>query len=140
MENQRKLLDSFGKSLGVQDGDLSPWYQVTIKSLQRAGASSLVSLYGNSIYSMLKNIYPEFNWIPMKFEYVPKGLSSDPKILEDALKILGNALKSERPEDLSRASRFQLKELGIDYIIRVNGGLKSALAKMRPTKGAGLLE
>ena len=72
----------------------------------------------------------------MKFEYVPKGLSSEPKVLEDALKTLEIALKSERPEDLSRASRFQLKELGIEYIIRVNGGLKAVLAKMRPVKEA----
>lgn len=58
-------MDSIGTSIGVVNGDLSPWYSVKVTDLKPFGISGMLGrIYGDSIPRMLLAAYPEYDWYP----------------------------------------------------------------------------
>lgn len=93
METQRAFLDSIGEKIGVRGSDLSPWYKLTWAALKRFGVVSLIiDSYNGSRYTMLRHVYPEYDWFPWRFRKLPKLVGKDPLVMERALKFVETSL------------------------------------------------
>jgi hypothetical protein len=125
-------LDSIGQTIGVSNGDYSPWYQLSVREVMRLGASGFAHMYNGSLYQMLTDIYPNYRWLPWKFKHSPKHLAKDSKALELALSVLEVELNIIDPEDWYRVSTSQLKALGLYYFLEKFGGQAAALQRARP--------
>ena len=133
MENQRRSLDQVGGRLGVKGADLSPWYKATLRQLLSFGLGGLlIGRYQGSIYEMLSNVYPDYNWIPWNFDNLPRSIGLKLDVLNMALDFVDTSLKIDKPEMWYRVSKSQLKSLGINQIIAINGGLHPSLVRARP--------
>ena len=82
---------------------------------------------------MLKAVYPDYNWMPWRFKVSPKGVSKDPNVLAMALDFAQKELEISDSSDWYRISMNQLKDIGIEEIIKQNGGLFFSLTTARPT-------
>ena len=71
-ENQRTFLDDLAGQLGVDSGNREGWYTVSTAKLRTFGGGGLLKLHKGSLYSLLKTVYPEFNWDPVKFAKTPQ--------------------------------------------------------------------
>jgi hypothetical protein len=59
-----------GKQLGMKS--FEDWYSFSASDLQKVKThSSLLKVYGNSIYRTLCAVYPEYKWDPLQFNKVP---------------------------------------------------------------------
>jgi hypothetical protein len=132
MENQRAVLESVGAQIGVKKGDLSSWYKVNSKTLWKFGLSRLLSLYSNSISTMLKKVYPEYDWIPWKFKNRRATSHRDPEMVEQALKYIESECGIIKPEQWYSISEFRLKRLGVKSLMSHFGGLIHVLKQYRP--------
>ena len=47
-------------------------YSIQNKTIQQNGGTSLLLLYQKSLFSVLRNLYPDYNWLPWKFEHLPR--------------------------------------------------------------------
>lgn len=125
-------MDEIGASIGVVGDDLSPWYQVRTAELRRKQASGVLRLYKDSIYEMLRSVYPQYQWVPWKFHQMPRQIFKDDGILQDALRHVEVELRVTEPEDWYRISLPQLEKLGVGYLFVQSGGLYAVLQKLRP--------
>lgn len=113
---------------------MSPWYKVTFEQLQDLGAGGLLGgkFYNESIYKMVKTVYPEHEWLPWKFESMPKKYWADPDVVLSVLRYLKRAFGLTSRGDWEKITRAQLKELGVLHVITQNGGLSVVLEKFLP--------
>jgi hypothetical protein len=70
VQNQRKRFDSLANELGIKFFD--DWYKFTGQEILTR-ARFIDEYYNKSLYSALKNIYPEHKWDPLRFPKAPKG-------------------------------------------------------------------
>jgi hypothetical protein len=132
IDNQRLSLDKVGQSLGVKEGDLSPWYGVDQKALTKMGLAGLLrEKYYTSHYAMLKKVYPEYNWLPWKFKALPKITYRDPNVVKQALEYIEQKCNVTKPEHWYRVSQSQLIDFGVSALISQNGGLYETLKSFR---------
>jgi len=130
MENQRAFLDSIGAKIGVKGNDLSPWYKVDQSTLIKYGCRSLmVSYYESSHYAMLKEVYPEFDWMPWKFKRIPSNMAIDDEILVKALSHIEKVKAIKSSEGWYRVSSNDLKKIGVLSLLKQAGGLPQTLRR-----------
>jgi hypothetical protein len=86
--NQRLLLDQLATKLGIQHHD--DWYSISYSTVIESGGRPVIVQYNNSLYKMLKTVYPEYPyhtiysignntrypWVSWKFSRVPRGFWS----------------------------------------------------------------
>jgi len=73
LDNQRRFLDWLGSErLGVRER--SDWYRVTAAEVAaHQGAYLITRTYRNSLYALLRHVYPDYDWLPWLFATVPNG-------------------------------------------------------------------
>jgi hypothetical protein len=76
LSNQRDLLDWIGEQLQVERQE--DWYNFTSTSICDIGGTGLiVGHYSGSLFSTLKNVYPEFDWDPFRFQILSHTFTKD---------------------------------------------------------------
>lgn len=68
--NQREHLNKLGKELGVRD--LDDWYKFSSQVVSQR-APFIGNYYKGSLYNVLKHLYPEHDWNPLRFPMAPQG-------------------------------------------------------------------
>jgi hypothetical protein len=120
-------LDEVGKRIGVVGDDLTPWYAQSVRALYRFGLSRLLHFYDNSIYLMLKSIYPNYDWIPWRFKHSPRAIVVDASLRRSLIDFLLNEHGLESPIDILRLTNDNLKRCGALSIVNRCGGLQALL-------------
>lgn len=69
LDNQRCFIETEAKRLGFEKYE--GFYKFTGKIIADCGAYGAIKKYKESIFFMLKTLYPEYNWLPWKFVQVP---------------------------------------------------------------------
>lgn len=139
LSNQRAFLDSLASGLACPPSSPSPFYSLRCSDFITNGGARLLSLYGNSIITMLRHVYPEQQWEPWRFRKISQKLVTDQETVEMTVKAIeekicathdGKALL--QVDDWFRLSKRQIREMGFATIIERNGGLKQVLERVRP--------
>jgi len=99
MENQLAFLDDLASKLGFLEGDYERWYGVTGEKLKENGGVSLFNLYSCSMYELMSNVYPEYDWLPWKFPNTRKLLWKDMEALRKAVNYVEKSLGFKTRED-----------------------------------------
>ena len=95
VQNQKQFADWVTQELKLKD--MSDWYRVSIKvpilnmvynklqkDLEKVGGKLFLKLNHNSIFKLVSEVYPEYNWLPSKFhDYAPKSLVTNPDLRRD---------------------------------------------------------
>lgn len=76
---------------------------------------------------MLREVYPEHEWLPWKFKKVPSNIGRDPLVVRQTLKYIESEKKLTQPQQWYDVSQTQLKQLGVLYLIQQMGGLYHVL-------------
>lgn len=100
--------------------------------MKNFGGLGILKLYSNSIYRMLSNIYPGFNWEPWRFKRLPKSASTDPGVITKVIAYIEGKTNIKNDEDWYRVSKPQLRKLGASILLEKNGGLVNCLRRHRP--------
>jgi hypothetical protein len=64
-ENQKEFMDWLYDELEYKHPN--DWYNVTRKQISEKGGVVLLAKYGNSIFKLVKSVYPEQKWKQLKF-------------------------------------------------------------------------
>jgi hypothetical protein len=96
INTQRNALEKIGTQLGVKE--LNDWYSVDRKTITRE-LSFISNIYKGSLYTTLKEIYPQHDWNPLKFTKVPKGYWKDANTQRTALEKIGSELGVKELDD-----------------------------------------
>lgn len=131
MENQRAFLDSIGEKIGVKDGDLTPWYTVSYKTLEDLGYNGLFDRYDKSRLNMLRTVYPEHEWLPWKFKMLPLGTERGPELARRILDYVEVELRFSEPSDWYQVTKTDLRRLAVYNLISEMGGLHHLLVQNR---------
>jgi len=70
-KNQLNFLEWLRTSV-FQFSESSKWYHLSVQDIELHGGKGLVNIYGKSMYTILSNAYPTYEWIPSKFLPHPK--------------------------------------------------------------------
>ena len=77
--------------------------------MKENGGSGLLLLYGSSIYNLLSQILPQYNWLPWKFNSVPNGYWDDLNNQKKFLDYLTKELNIKKDEDWYQISSEVIK-------------------------------
>ena len=126
-------MESIGKKIGVRDGDLSPWYNLNTVDFLRLGGRGILSHYNNSIYQMLINIYPDYNWVPWNFNSITVSILRNPETIKLVMEHISKKIKIQSNDEWYRVSNSDLKQLKVYNVIKSNGGIYKCLKEFLPT-------
>src|SRR4051812_29295729 len=98
IQNQRKFCDSIGEKIGVINGDLSPWYNMTFTEFINFGGNGMTSHY-KSLYPMLVKVFPDYKWEPWRFKFKPRSLTNSPEFIKSILEETEKRLNIIKFED-----------------------------------------
>eukprot|EP01125_Pyxidicula_operculata_P009004 TRINITY_DN2973_c0_g1_i1.p1 TRINITY_DN2973_c0_g1~~TRINITY_DN2973_c0_g1_i1.p1 ORF type:complete len:519 (+),score=100.26 TRINITY_DN2973_c0_g1_i1:46-1602(+) len=130
VENQEKYIRWFEEEFGLINTEM--WYDITGVQLKENHGSGLLSIYNNSLFTMLKSLYPTIKWIPWRFKMSPRGTwDSDQNIIE-RVKEIEEKLYINKKEDWYRISYNQLRKVGASGILAQVGTLSQLLQKAYP--------
>lgn len=83
-ENQKLFIKWLENEFNIKH--LNDWYKINTKDVENKGGIGILSHFNDSLYKMLKNIYPDHNWKPWLFLMVPsnfwKTLENQKKYIE----------------------------------------------------------
>jgi len=134
IENQRLALKDFATKMGFQFEDFHRFCDVPLKKFQENGLGGLLSQFGNSRYRLLKFAIPEYEWMPWKFETLPREALHDVFTLKRAVEFVESELSIGRNGiSWDRVTGGQLRDLGVAYLFKKNGGVEAVL---KLTKGS----
>lgn len=68
MKVQKKLIEWMGNKLGITK--MEDWYNLNKEQFHKLGDSILFSRYNVTPYEVLKEVYPEYGWLPWKFDKI----------------------------------------------------------------------
>ncbi len=123
MENQRTFLDSVGKEIGVADGDLSSWYNISRLEIssESEGRIHLRNFQG-SRHKLFSAAFPEHIWHERMFlGSTLSNSSNENKIFDEKLKLLKHLeeeLRISKPEDWCDVSRLDFASVGLVRLFR----------------------
>lgn len=79
---------------------MDSWYSVTQEQLYELnGTTLLVKRHNGSMYSLLKTVYPDHEWLEWKFQLVPKGFWKHPENVRRYFEWLGTQLGVRKMDD-----------------------------------------
>lgn len=70
-ENRRARVLEIGKKLGIGENEYEKWYRIRNIDFNKAGGSSLLGKFQSSMFSLLKDVFPEYPWDRLKFPIRP---------------------------------------------------------------------
>lgn len=80
IDQQREyVVNILGPKLGIQQGELHKWYQVSNDAIVRGGGSTLLAMNGYSVFSLVSSLFPEHPWDASKFLKRTQGHWADPE-------------------------------------------------------------
>jgi len=65
-------MEEVAKELGFKEGEWEAWYKVSNRTVKERGGSRILSVYRNSLYDLLRAVFPDHPWDPMKFNRAPR--------------------------------------------------------------------
>ncbi len=68
------------------------------------GVGDLLKKYENSLYNLLSEVFPEYDWLPWKFQYPPKDYWRDVLNKRNFLEWAGKQLGVTKMEDWYKIS------------------------------------
>jgi len=78
---------------------LSDFYRITTRDISDNQGSTLLHLYGHSIYKALRNAFPDHKWEPWRFSLVPRNFWSNPTHLRQFFDSLASDLDIKSMDD-----------------------------------------
>jgi hypothetical protein len=85
----------------------------------RAG-KVIMHTYAHSMYNMLSDIFPEYNWVPLKFAHTPRGYWDLDASGKQFLDTVAKVLNIQRTEDWlrvkSRYARLIILQIVDDHV------------------------
>jgi len=123
-------MDNLAAKLGFSPNDFPMWYNISHEQIESNGGRAVLGHYGQSLYTLLKAVYREHDWLPWKFSSTPRGLWSDEEVLRRVVRYVEDSLKFKSKEDWHRISKDQLRALGVENFFVKNGGVAKALEKV----------
>lgn len=112
----------------IREDDLDAWYKVSNYDVLRHGGVGLLSNFNNSLPALLAGVYPDHPWQFWRFDKVNKAHLPFDAILKD----LEEKFEITKPEDWSRISAKQVRDLGLESFLAKHGGLSGVLRKAYP--------
>jgi len=135
-ENQLAYLSYLSSKLGFNHLSYESWYSVKSKHFTENGGESFLQRYNGCVYALLKEVFPEVEWLPWKFTVLPRSAVKDPDVLLRAVKFVERELKINSRNDWQRVSNSVVQELGLGRLFYRHGGIQSVVEKVYPTPGA----
>lgn len=96
------------------------------------GNRLLQGRFKGSHYRLLRQVYPEHDWLPWKFKFLPRNMIGDPEAVKRAIAFVEKERNLLRPEDWYGISTPILRSLGVFRIVEEAGGLYRFLKTYRP--------
>lgn len=128
----RARFDRLGRELGVVA--MEDWYGKDLQA-ERELEVGLLSLFGNSVPSALKAVYPEFGWQLWRFQTpVPHNFWTSITVQREFLDWAGKELGFRKMEDWYGVKRSDLENLGGATLVKYhyNGSVIRALLAVYP--------
>jgi hypothetical protein len=122
-KNRRAFLDWVMAELGI---DMDGWYQVSPSDVVVRGGGSLLAIYSNSVKKMLRELYPEHDWLEWRFVKAPAGFWNSHDNQRRFLNWVGSQLGIQRMDEWYKVTPSQVCELGGTSLLDKYGGSLSA--------------
>ena len=126
-ENRKKYLIWLGKRLEFKSMD--DWYGLKQDQLKNNSGGGLSTLFNNSIPDLVTSTFDDYPWHNFLFKRIKTFTAED---IRGAVKFVEEQRKINRPEDWFMVTSERLKELGVERIFDLEGGLVSVLNRIRP--------
>jgi hypothetical protein len=107
VKNPRKFMDWAATQLNINE--MSDWYKIKVmlplninlnyKDLSEIGGNSLLANYQGSMYLLLSEVYPDYDWLPWKFVVPPRNFDR-----KKFMKWAAKELKIEQMSDWYKVS------------------------------------
>jgi len=125
-----------GKGKEVEQIHYERFYELKKSDIASAGGLTLLTFHHrNSVYSLMKTVFPEYDWLPWRFPVTPKLSWNDDAILRKAVDYVEQQLKIEGGGDeWKRVSAAKLNDLGLLNLFHKSGGIDAVLEKTKGTK------
>jgi len=120
-ENRRAFLEDAARRRGHDPTDFSFWYTIDNIDFFELGGRGLLYLYNDSLYRLLMDSYPEFEFLPWKFKTSPRDLLNDQEAVRKLVKHLEKDLNITKEEDWYRISPERLKTSDAGKLFRHHG-------------------
>lgn len=132
-ENRKMLADWFMKEQGW--GGLEDWYSCTTTVLKRSKLNSMLTrVYNSSLIDMLKDLYPDQNWLPWKFVSAPNTFWADDANVRWFFDWFEQKEGITKPEDWYNVVVKSIVEVGGRSVLyrRFGGGPRQAAMYLYP--------
>lgn len=127
-DNQREFLKDLAHKLGFEEGDYEAWYQVNREDFIKNGASALLELYNGSPRAILTRVFSEFEWHPWRFRgFRSQWFWRDPESVRYVKNYIASKLNLKADSDWTRVTKKELRELGLEGILRKGSDLQRLL-------------
>lgn len=73
LSNQREFFDHVECVLSFESKEA--WYSTPESKVIQLGGQRFLSVYGGSLYTALRSVYPNYDWLPWRFLSPPSGMS-----------------------------------------------------------------
>ncbi len=94
------------------------------------GGNALLKLHKNSLYNVLKSVFPTVNFQASKFAETVSKFKADN--IKEAIKHVEDSLGIKSPDEWHRVNSTALANLGVKTLFDKEGGLGAALKKNYP--------
>lgn len=129
LNTHRKLFDDIGKKIGVKS--LDDWYNFAAFDIASLGAENSLKIFGGSLSTTLKNVYPEHNWRPWRFR-LPNGYWDNKDNVREAVEAVGKELNIRQADDWKGVTMAQLTSSGIGSLVHKYKGIIPLLKSLYP--------
>jgi len=112
MNNQRFYMKWLAKELKRTEGVPEEWHVASKSDFARNYGNTLLHLYNDSPFQLLKAIYPEKEWLPWLFEKAPENIWGDVANHKRFMDWLIGKLGYKTPEEYYQITRRTVAKYG----------------------------
>eukprot|EP01124_Arcella_intermedia_P005983 TRINITY_DN13508_c0_g1_i2.p1 TRINITY_DN13508_c0_g1~~TRINITY_DN13508_c0_g1_i2.p1 ORF type:complete len:332 (-),score=86.98 TRINITY_DN13508_c0_g1_i2:119-1114(-) len=110
----------------------SDWHSINFRTFSEEWSASLLVSYGNSPFHMLREVYPEFQWLPWMFSSSAREFWKDQELVNCMVVHMEAKLGVQELEDWYRITQDHLNHAGTAHTVKQLGGLKQLLLRVYP--------
>jgi hypothetical protein len=130
-ENHRRYVVWLGRQLNIQH--LDDWYQYTSDTFEEYRGSTLLMYYSNSHFRLLKEMFPQHDWMEWKFKNAPQGFWQSKENIRRYIQWFEKEMKIQSPEDWYRITHDDLmNHYGAGLLSRYPFDLRKLLKDVYP--------
>lgn len=131
LENHRRYVVWLGRQLGIQH--LDDWYEVNSITFDQNRGHTLLRYYGNSHFRLLRELFPQHDWLEWKFKAAPFGFWKSQENIRRYIQWFEREMKIRTPEDWYRITHDDIIErFGSGLLIQYSHGLRKLLKEIYP--------